>query len=226
MITKAKTLTELRDIDDHQKQLDVLLSSRRAAIEMGDQVEILRAKLRELRLEVELKQGELLASMSLSQKAKTISDLGIQPSAAAHCELAAKVPRETINALKSIQRRKGLDVTARDISPLASLPPEVKRAVGVKLMDHKTVRQALEAVKAELPKPPTGNKSREAEQSRADVRAAEFTRKTVKLRAEANTLVLMATRYAEVKSYEALIRVRESIACVKGLIADLGDPTL
>lgn len=218
MIQKARTLYELRDVQDYRKQVEILMSSRRAAVEMGDKAETLRQKARELRLTAELRQGEILRQMSATDKDRALKELGIGRTEAVHCELASKVPPKAIESLRGIQRRKGLELSVKDVSPVALLDPSQRKNLAVKLGTVKTVRQALDAIKQEKPK--------EHVNSREDAAAARYMNQVRRIQKEVSTLLLMATRYAEVKKRDALLRTREAQAIVKGLVDSLGDPTI
>jgi hypothetical protein len=222
LVREAKTFHELRDLHDQAKVLDALLRTRRAAQDIGDDIDTLRARARELYLECDLKQGQMARDLTPAEKPAVCEALGITKQHLSVCEKASLVPRQTSNVVQAVQRRKAEGVTVRDIAPLAPLTTPERRAVVAKLGDVLSVREAIEkaVVIPAAPAPKSAPKSAPTNVV-VDTSAARFAQRARELRTAVNTLVMIAERCASTGKHKrerdaALATVETALLAVQG----------
>jgi hypothetical protein len=223
LVRRARTLSDVLSIRDANVQMEAFLRTRRAAVAMGDEIESLRAKLREISLECELQQGRITAALPHEEKIEAVKSLGVTRKQAAHCELAATLPRQTVDAVRCIQRRKGLDVRAADLAPLAPLTTESRKLVASQLGDVRGVKEALEKAKV-LPSWPPSGAQEKSKRAVVDLSAIRCAARTRDLRIAANGLVLQAERYASRKTDELRSLLQQQQDLVIRLTNALGNP--
>jgi hypothetical protein len=224
LVKKARTLAEIQRIKDGKLQMEAFFRTRQAAVAMGDQIESLRAKLRELTLRVELQQGEITARMNATERACALKEFGLSHTAATHCEIAAALPRKQVEALSVIQQRKGLELRAKDLVPIVELGTPERKLVASQLGEVRGIREAIERAKA-LPewKPiarPETRKNIEIVGSAAPA----FAGRCRALRSAVNTLVTYAERYAVDRTEVALARALAHQQMVVRMVTTLGNP--
>jgi hypothetical protein len=223
LVKQARSLNDVLSIRDANVQMEAFLRTRRAAIAMGDEIESLRSKLREMTLECELRQGELTRGLEPAAKVQAIKDLGVTRKQAAHCELASTLPRPTIDVVRTIQRRKGLDVSAADLAPLAPLKTEERKLVASQLGEVRGVREAIEKAKVLPDWKPTQPTYAKCEPQQESLDTASYCNRAREVRTAANTLVAQAERYAIRRTPELLETVRTNQRLVARLVSQLGD---
>ncbi len=191
-VQHARTFDEISGIKDFGLQMEAYLRTRAAAVQLGDQIEALRIKARELRLECELRQGTMTATLASRERAVVLKDLGITPIHAAACERAATLPRPTINAVLRVQQAKREPVRAEHLAALVPLSRPERVAVVAKLGDVPTIREAVARIIPEYR--PAAPPKTAAAPAKVDPTLLRALASAQQLRAATNTMVLLLER--------------------------------
>jgi hypothetical protein len=208
LVQEARTFAEINQIKDFNLQMDAYLRTRQAMLSIGDQIEPLRARVRELRLECELRQGALTKSLEPTERKAVLKDLGITPVHAGKCEKAAELPRSTVQAILKVQAQKSEPVRVEHLAPLVKLSKPERVAAIAKLGEVATVREAIAAIKA-LPQY-SAPKAAPVAPATVDKRLLAAVEHARKLRAASNTLVLLLERSVQNNSTKGQTGLRDT----------------
>jgi len=207
LVQEARTFAEINQIKDFNLQMDAYLRTRQAMLSIGDQIEPLRARVRELRLECELRQGAMLKDLEPIKRKAVTKELGITPAHAAACVTASMLPRVTVSNVLKIQAKKSEPVRAEHLVPLVKLAKPERVAAIAKLGEVATVREAIAAIK---PLPGYQPKAAPVAPATVDKRLLAAVEHARKLRAASNTLVLLLERSVQNNSTKGQTGLRDT----------------
>lgn len=208
-VKKARTFAEITDVMDSHAQAALFLRSRRAALEMGDQIEVLRCKLREIEQESEIRKCELAAELTPETRVKTATELRIPLAEMERAAIVGKLPRKTLEKVADIQHRKGVPFTTKDLVPLAKQTPERRVAAIAMLGEVRSVREAIQAAEPRIvpewkPKAPA---KLSPQVEIVDVRPIEYAKLAKEVRDAANLLAATADRHAAGRNQKTALGV-------------------
>jgi hypothetical protein len=198
MVQQARSMSDIADIEDQRSQVDAYLKTRRAAIEMGDDLEVIRVKLREITLECEIRKAELAKDLSPKDMTKVSKDLNIPIAHLVKAAAVGNLSKPIVRSALEVQTKKGLEPSVNDVHALTRLKSDNERRSAIaKLGDVKSVSDAVNSVQGKVapnwkPSAPT---SQPKPATIVDPTAIKYANLSRILRDQSNKMVLLTERF-------------------------------